>query len=338
MSIRRLHLVSVLGVVGALASCPAVAADCSALVDLALPATKILAAQLEDSGQLVVGRKVVVRSSLPAICRVQGVAAPTAESHIAFEVWMPTSGWNGRYLGVGNGAAAGSINYGSLAEAVRAGYAASSTDTGHVADSRDLTWIAGHPEWVVDFKYRAIHETAVKSKIVIDAFYGAPPRRSYFSSCSNGGRQAMVEAQDYPEDYDGVVVGAPWSGADPWWPTGIVVGDWRQKSLAAFLARGGKLIFYHGELDAPERTVSYYDQQVAALGAARAADSVRLFIVPGGHCGGGARLRAGLMASIENWVENGIVPQESPAPKLEPLPSIVDLLREAREAVAVEAP
>jgi hypothetical protein len=150
--------------------------------------------------------------TLPAFCRVQGVIAPTKDSHIEFEVWLPASGWNGKYQGVGNGGFAGAIQYGTrggLASALIAGYAASSTDTGHQANAIDARWALGHPEKITDYAYRAVHETAEKAKTIIRAFYGEPAKHSYFSSCSNGGRQALMEAQRYPADYDGIIAGAP---------------------------------------------------------------------------------------------------------------------------------
>ena len=126
-----------------------------------------------------------------------------------FEVWLPSSGWNGKYQGTGNGGFAGSIGYSALAGALSAGYATSSTDTGHEAANTDARWALGHPEKIVDYGYRAIHETAEKSKAIIQAFYGDSPKHSYFNGCSNGGRQALMEAQRYPADYDGIVAGAP---------------------------------------------------------------------------------------------------------------------------------
>src|SRR5262249_4534401 len=128
---------------------------------------------------------------------------------IKTEVWMPLSGWNGKYQGVGNGGFAGSIFYQGLAEAVRHGYATAATDTGHSGSATDARWALGHPEKIVDFGYRAIHETSLNAKAVIKAFYGDSPKRSYFAGCSNGGRQALMEAQRYPEDYDGIIAGAP---------------------------------------------------------------------------------------------------------------------------------
>jgi feruloyl esterase len=147
--------------------------------------------------------------TLPAFCRVEGVSAPSKDSHIEFEVWLPASNWNGRLLGVGNGGFAGSISYQQLAMAVAAGYAVSATDTGHKGGATDAQWALGHFEKIVDYGYRATHETAVESKAVVKAFYGDPAKHSYFNGCSNGGRQALIEAQRYPADYDGIVAGAP---------------------------------------------------------------------------------------------------------------------------------
>jgi feruloyl esterase len=146
---------------------------------------------------------------LPAFCRVAGVIKPSKDSQIQFEVWMPSSGWNGKFHGVGNGGFAGSINFSGMGTAVSHGYATASTDTGHHGTAIDASWALGHPEKIVDFGYRAIHETAEKAKALIRAFYGEQPRRSYFSSCSNGGREALMEAQRFPEDYDGIIAGAP---------------------------------------------------------------------------------------------------------------------------------
>lgn len=148
-------------------------------------------------------------TNLPAFCRVSGSIKPTSDSDIQFEVWMPTSGWNGKFQGVGNGGYAGSISFGPLAAAIKQGYAVASTDTGHHAGGTDGSWALGHPEKVADFGYRAVHETTDKGKALVRAFYGDAPKHSYFSSCSNGGRQALMEAQRFPADYDGIIAGAP---------------------------------------------------------------------------------------------------------------------------------
>ena len=201
---------------------PVFAATCESIAALKLPATTITAAQVVAAGAFKPSpppSAAVLKSfeNLPAFCSVQGVIQPSTDSHIEFEVWLPMAGWNGKYLGVGNGAFAGSISYGagalpatnipSLRVALAAGYATSSTDTGH--QGGDAKWALGHPEQIVDFGYRAVHETAERSKAIIRAFYGEGPKHAYFDSCSNGGRQALMEAQRYPADYDGLIAGAP---------------------------------------------------------------------------------------------------------------------------------
>jgi hypothetical protein len=147
--------------------------------------------------------------NLPAFCRVSGVIKPSDDSDIHFEVWMPAENWSGRFEGIGNGGYAGSISPGALAAAISRGSAAAATDTGHNGGATAADWALGHPQKVIDFGYRAIHLTAESAKVLIAAFYGNGPRHSYFDSCSNGGRQALMEAQRYPEDYDGIVAGAP---------------------------------------------------------------------------------------------------------------------------------
>lgn len=147
--------------------------------------------------------------NLPAFCRVSGIIKPSSDSNIEFEVWLPVSGWNGKFQGIGNGGFAGSIGWGAMAAAISHGYATASTDTGHKGDAVNAAWALDHPQKVMDFGYRAIHETNVKAKAIITGFYGENVKRSYFSSCSNGGRQALMEAQRYPADYDGIIAGAP---------------------------------------------------------------------------------------------------------------------------------
>jgi feruloyl esterase len=213
-----MRVVGALALASALAGCSARGTTpCADLKSLSLGDATVTKAQAVPAGPFAVpaadpGAR-AESITLPAFCRVQGVIAPTNDSHIEFEVWLPATGWNGRYQGVGNGAFAGSIEDvgegGALASALKAGYAASSTDTGHQADGIDARWALGHPEKIIDYGHRAIHETAEKAKVIIRAFYGEPARHSYFSSCSNGGRQALMEAQRYPADYDGIIAGAP---------------------------------------------------------------------------------------------------------------------------------
>jgi feruloyl esterase len=122
------------------------------------------------------------------------------------EVWLPASGWNGKLQVVGNGAFAGTISYPAMATALKAGYATASTDTGHTGPSSN-TFV--NQDVLVDFAHRAIHETTAAAKKAVDAFYGNAPKFSYFNGCSTGGRQALTAAQRYPNDFDGIVAGAP---------------------------------------------------------------------------------------------------------------------------------
>ncbi len=146
---------------------------------------------------------------VPAFCRVVLEATPTPDSDIRIEVWMPASGWNGRFRGQGNGGFAGMIDYPGLGYAVKRGYASAGTDTGHSASPIDASWALGHPQKVIDYGYRAIHLMTLNSAAIIHAFYGRKTERAYFAGCSDGGREALMEAQRFPEDYDGIIAGAP---------------------------------------------------------------------------------------------------------------------------------
>lgn len=147
--------------------------------------------------------------SLPAFCRVVATAKPTTDSDIKLEVWLPVSGWNGKLQGIGNGGFAGLIDNMQLAMALKAGYAATATDAGHTGSPIDAAWAVGHPEKVVDFGHRGVHEMTRVAKAVVTAYYQKPAQRSYFAGCSDGGREALTEAQRYPDDYDGILAGAP---------------------------------------------------------------------------------------------------------------------------------
>jgi feruloyl esterase len=147
---------------------------------------------------------------IPQHCRVTLVLTPTADSTINVELWLPTERWNGKFLAVGNGGWAGSIQgYADMQDALRRGYATAGTDTGHsAADGPNGMFALGHPEKLVDFAYRALHDMTVKSKRLIDVFYAEPLDYSYFKGCSTGGRQGVMAAQRYPGDYDGIIAGA----------------------------------------------------------------------------------------------------------------------------------
>lgn len=190
---------------------------CEQLAQLALPNTKVASAQVVAAGAFtppagltpwLVGDPAFYKQ-LPPFCRVMAEDKPSSDSDIKIEVWMPVSGWNGKFRGQANGGFAGEIDYRLLAAAVLEGYASAATDTGHAAGGVDASWALGHPEKIIDFAYRAIHEMTVVGKATAAAFYGEAPKRAYFAGCSNGGRQALTEAQRYPEDYDGIIAGAP---------------------------------------------------------------------------------------------------------------------------------
>jgi feruloyl esterase len=183
---------------------------CENLSSLVLPNTSITSAQVVPPGTFTLPPTSPVTaqiSQLPAFCRVTATLTPSGDSEIGIEVWLPIADWNGKFEAVGNGGWAGVISYDWLGAALQEGYATASTDTGHVGGN--ASFAIGHPEKVVDFAYRAVHEMAVKSKAIISGFYGRAPRLSYFTGCSTGGRQGLMEAQRYPEDFDGIIAGAP---------------------------------------------------------------------------------------------------------------------------------
>ncbi len=143
-------------------------------------------------------------------CRVQGSIRPSPDSDIAFEVWLPPeASWNGKYEGIGNRGFAGTLLYGPMNWALEGGYAVSATDGGHKGLALDSRWALGHPEKIEDFGWRAVHETASASKAIVEAYYSRPAAHAFFIGCSDGGREALMEAQRFPRDYDGIVVGSP---------------------------------------------------------------------------------------------------------------------------------
>jgi feruloyl esterase len=198
------------------------AAGCAALAAQQLPNTTITAAEAITGGAFGPPGSGAKMTNLPPFCRVAGIIAPTKESQILFEVWLPLDKWNGKFSGVGNGGWAGNISYGALAEQLRRGYATASTNTGHEAAGgvNAARFAFEHPEQLIDFAYRSHHETAVHAKAIVGAFYGKPPERSYFVGCSSGGYEGLMEAQRFPADYDGIVAGAP---ANNW--TRLMAGD-----------------------------------------------------------------------------------------------------------------
>jgi feruloyl esterase len=182
---------------------------CGALKTLSIPTVTITSAEFVAAGAAAPGRGGRGGSSepLPAHCRVAATLTPSGDSHIEMELWLPTENWNGKFLAMGNGGWAGNISLDAIAVGLRRGYATASNDTGHKGGS--ASFAVGHPEKLVDFAYRSMHEMAVHSKAVIRAFYGRAPQLSYYQGCSTGGRQGLMEAQRFPDDFDAIIAGAP---------------------------------------------------------------------------------------------------------------------------------
>src|ERR1700722_2005901 len=195
--------------------------SCEALSKLILPETSITLAQTVAAGEFTLPEDLRpdqlnapgvkpgagVLKKLPPFCRVAATLKPTPDSDIKVEVWLPQTNWNGKYQAVGNGGWAGSITYANMAEALLTGYATSGTDTGHMGGSGSFA--LEHPEKLNDFAWRSEHEMTIKAKATIKAFYGDGPKLSYWVGCSSGGKQGLKEAQKFPDDYDGIVAGAP---------------------------------------------------------------------------------------------------------------------------------
>jgi feruloyl esterase len=191
----------------------AAAQSCEALSSLKLPDTTITMAQPVAAGAFTPpttgrggGRGGAQFTDLPAFCRVAATLKPSPDSDIKIEVWLPASGWNGKFQATGNGGWNGNIDMNALANGIRRGYATASTDTGHQGGGGP--WMQNR-EKLIDYGHRAVHEMTVKGKAITAAFYGSQVRLSYFTGCSAGGRQALMAAQRYPDDFDGIVAGAP---------------------------------------------------------------------------------------------------------------------------------
>src|SRR5262245_3591638 len=165
-----------------------------------------------------------------AHCRING----TIGSEIGFGLWLPDA-WNGRFLMSGGGGFVGSLP--SPGPDVDRGFAVTTTDTGHKSEGIDARWALDNLERQLDFAYVATHRTAVTAKAIVATYYGSDPRYSYFSGCSTGGRQALMEAQRFPGDFDGIVSGAP-------------VFDWT-RALAAGLSLAQALYPDPAVLDTP---------------------------------------------------------------------------------------
>lgn len=196
-----------------LSAVPGFSATCESLANLTLENAKISSAEIVPPGEFSAPRSAGptgaarLYNGLPEFCRVSATLTPSSDSEIKVEIWLPTKNWNGKFQAVGNGGWAGTISYSAMAAALNDGYATASTDTGH--SSQGAAFVLGHPEKLIDFSWRSEHDMTLKAKAVIDAFYGSAPKESYWNGCSTGGRQALKEAQKFPDDYDGIIAGDP---------------------------------------------------------------------------------------------------------------------------------
>ena len=187
-------------------------APCDSLTTVALTGGHVTSASLVGAGAFAPpgaagrGGASSPYAALPEFCRVAATLTPTSDSDIKIEIWLPQSNWNGKFQAVGNGGWAGSISYGAMASALAGGYATASTDTGHA--TAGASFAMNHPEKLVDYAHRAVHEMTVQAKAIVAAFYGGTPKLSLWNGCSTGGRQGVIEASMYPADYDAIIAGA----------------------------------------------------------------------------------------------------------------------------------
>jgi feruloyl esterase len=228
--------------------------SCESLHALQLPHTTITVAEPGDVAKVIASAGLVgpvpPSNVLPPFCRVAATIAPTTDSEIKIELWMPASGWNGKLEAVGNGGWAGTINYPGLASALRHGYAAASTDTGHASKGDEAAFALGHPEKLVDFAWRAVHEMTVDAKAIVTAFYGSAPKRSYWNGCSSGGRQGLVEAQRFPDDFDGIVAGAPANDWTHLMASGVWIGQATLGNPSAYIPREKYAVIHRAAIEA----------------------------------------------------------------------------------------
>jgi hypothetical protein len=217
MKIKRSLWLAAAAVVACAAAAPASAKDCGDMARLPIDKGKVTAATLVAPGAFQPPAGFVPPpgianagyGALAAFCRVQATLTPTPDSDIKVEIWLPAAGWNGKLVGIGNGVWAGSISFAEMAPPLSQGYAVVATDTGHTGSGFTAEWAVGHPEKLVDFGSRAVHLMTVTAKQAVADFYGRAVTHSLWNSCSTGGRQGLMAAARYPEDYDAISAKAP---------------------------------------------------------------------------------------------------------------------------------
>ena len=208
---RKGDIAAAVGLSAFALSSPALAVDCDGLRSAKIADTTIISAQAVPAGDLTTEDK-VTRKNMPAFCRVVASVKDAPDSDVRVELWMPSEGWKGVFHVNGNGGYAGVLayNYGAMEAAIKRGYASAETDLG-MAPATPLNGdaLVGHPDKWKDWGMLGTHEAAVAGKQIAKAFYGADAKRSYYTGCSTGGQQGLIEAEYFPEDFDGILAGAP---------------------------------------------------------------------------------------------------------------------------------
>lgn len=215
------------------ASPAAWAAECDELAKLKLPATTIDTAEAVPAGDYTTPDK-MVRKAMPAFCRVVASVRPAPDSDIRIEMWLPQARWQGVFHGNGSGGYGGvfTLAYDGLEAGVKRGYASATTDMGTApATPLDGDALVGHPQKWKDWGELSTHVMTETGKAIEKAFYGEEPKHSYYTGCSTGGQEGLIEAQYYPDDYDGILVGAPVISRT--WGHAAVVWDYHAANLQA---------------------------------------------------------------------------------------------------------
>jgi feruloyl esterase len=194
---------------GAPAAPQAVARACAmdAFANVQIPGATLTAVTAVDAGSYRPpgGQNL---TNLPAFCRIDAKAAPTSQSNINFQLWVPEGGaWNGKLVTTGNGGYSPALSYSDMAYAMRQGYAVIGGDTGH--QTEDMLWGVNNPEKILDWGSRSINSITVAGKQLLVDLRAQPAQRAYYLGCSTGGHQGFAEAQRYPDDFDGIIAGAP---------------------------------------------------------------------------------------------------------------------------------
>jgi len=185
--------------------------ETAALASLKLDNASIRSATSVPAGSYTPPGTNTALADMPAFCRIDAAATPTTDSLINFQVWVPMgSAWNGKLVTTGNGGYSPALSYRDMAYAMKQGYAVIGGDTGHQStDPNEMFWGVGHPEKIIDWGTRSIHAITAPGKGIVAELQGKSVSRAYYYGCSTGGHQGYAEMQRYPQDFDGVIAGAP---------------------------------------------------------------------------------------------------------------------------------